>query len=75
MAGRAARHYSGRMNLDQLEGTAKIVKGKLQQAVGELIHDDELYVRGSRQQVRGQRLKRLGTIRERIEDYRRRAHG
>ncbi len=62
------------MNSQQIRGAAKILAGKLQQTVGNLLDDDELYVRGSRQQVAGRRLKGRGDVRQRIDNYARIRH-
>ena len=59
------------MNLDQIEGVAKILAGKVQQQAGDLLDNPELYVRGVRQQVAGSKQKGFGDAREFIRDFKR----
>jgi uncharacterized protein YjbJ (UPF0337 family) len=62
------------MNLDQIQGVAKILAGKVQQQAGDLLDDPELYVQGVRKQVAGRKQKGFGDAREIIADFKRK-HG
>jgi uncharacterized protein YjbJ (UPF0337 family) len=59
------------MNLDQIEGVAKILAGKVQQRAGDLLDDPELFVRGVRQQVAGAKQKGFGDARQYIREFKR----
>jgi uncharacterized protein YjbJ (UPF0337 family) len=74
MAQTRAPDYPRAMNLDQIEGVAKILAGKAQQRVGDLLDDPELFVRGIRQQVAGARQKGFGDAREFIREHKRKLH-
>ena len=63
--------YSGAMNLDQIEGVAKILAGKVQQQAGDLLDDPELFVRGVQRQVAGRKQKGFGDARQIIREFRR----
>ena len=65
--GRRGAAYALAMNLDQIEGVAKILAGKVQQRAGDLLHDPELYVQGVRRQVAGQKQKGFGDVKEIIK--------
>ena len=56
--------YALAMNLDQIEGVAKILAGKVQQRAGDLLHDPELYVMGVRKQVAGRKQKGFGDVKQ-----------
>jgi uncharacterized protein YjbJ (UPF0337 family) len=58
------------MNKDQVKGVAKIVAGKLQEEVGDLIGSPEQIVKGLTKQVAGKALKGRGDVRKTIKDYR-----
>lgn len=62
------------MNLDQIEGVAKIFAGKLQQRAGDVLGNPELFVRGVRQQVAGAKQKGFGDARQFIRDFKKAGH-
>jgi uncharacterized protein YjbJ (UPF0337 family) len=54
------------MNRDELEGKAKVVKGKIQQATGDLTDDPELHDEGVADEVTGKTQDTLGRARRKI---------
>jgi uncharacterized protein YjbJ (UPF0337 family) len=51
----------------QIKGNWNIIKGKLKQAYGELVHDDLAYSEGNEDQLVGRLQQKLGKTREEIE--------
>jgi uncharacterized protein YjbJ (UPF0337 family) len=57
------------MNLDQIQGVAKVVTGKLQEELGTLLDDPEYFVQGVRKQIAGRRQKGRGDMQQAIEEF------
>ena len=54
------------MNRDELEGKAKVVKGKIKQATGDLTDDPELHDEGVADEVTGKTQDTLARARRKI---------
>lgn len=58
------------MNKEQIEGTAKDLAGKAQEAVGKVLNDKELQVKGLQKQIAGNAEKSLGDVKQTVTDIR-----
>ncbi len=56
------------MNKDQVKGSIKVVAGKVQQKVGEIIGNEEQQVEGHAKQIEGKVQKAVGNVKERLKD-------
>jgi uncharacterized protein YjbJ (UPF0337 family) len=55
------------MNVDQIEGSWDVVKGKIQKQWGKLTNDDLDVIEGSRKEIAGRIQQRYGYARDRAE--------
>jgi uncharacterized protein YjbJ (UPF0337 family) len=54
------------MNKDQITGTLKVLKGKVQQAAGKLVDSKNLQAEGVRNQVRGKAERAIADANESV---------
>ena len=56
------------MNRDEIEGKARVIKGKVKQATGDLADDPELHDEGVADEVGGKAQDTLGRVRRKVGD-------
>jgi uncharacterized protein YjbJ (UPF0337 family) len=56
------------INKDQVKGTMKDLGGKVQEATGELLGDQQQQIDGLTNQVKGKAQKGLGDLKEAVSD-------
>jgi uncharacterized protein YjbJ (UPF0337 family) len=56
------------MNHDEIEGNARVIKGKVKQATGDLTDDPELHDEGVADEVGGEAQDTLGRVRRKVGD-------
>ena len=56
------------MNKDQIEGKLKDIGGKIQEEFGDAIDSPEQEAKGLANQVEGKTQKKLGDVREKLDD-------